>query len=63
MADVVLVALNARWSHASLGLRYLRANLGPLFERSEILEFEASAPTAEAAAAILRRRPRLVGIG
>jgi hypothetical protein len=28
MPDILLATLNARYSHASLGLRYLRANLG-----------------------------------
>jgi hypothetical protein len=30
MPDVVLATINARYSHASFGLRYLMANLGEL---------------------------------
>ena len=37
--DILLVTLNARFSHASLGLRYLLANLGELQSRAEIVEF------------------------
>ena len=32
-ADIVLATVNARYYHASLGLRYLLANLGELRER------------------------------
>ena len=39
MTDIVLATLNARYAHASLGLRCLRANLGELRERSVIREF------------------------
>ena len=44
MADIVLATLNARWSHASLGLRCLYANLGPLQSRAAIEEFTVAAP-------------------
>ena len=33
-ADIVLATHNARWIHASFGLRSLRANLGALRDRS-----------------------------
>jgi len=39
MPDIILSTLNARYAHASLGLRYLRANLGDLHERSALCEF------------------------
>ena len=32
MVDIVLTTLNAKYAHASFGLRYLLANLGPLRE-------------------------------
>lgn len=47
MAEIVLSTLNAKWIHASFGLRYLRANLGDLRERSEILEFDLQRRTAD----------------
>jgi hypothetical protein len=34
MTAIVLTTLNARYAHASLGLRYLRANLGDWREAS-----------------------------
>ena len=40
MTDIVLATLNARYAHASLGLRYLRANLGALRERVAKMEDE-----------------------
>jgi radical SAM superfamily enzyme YgiQ (UPF0313 family) len=63
MSDLVLATLNAKWIHASFGLRYLRANLAELRERSEILEFEISQRPVDVAEAILARQPRLVGLG
>ncbi|MFP5462974.1 MAG: cobalamin-dependent protein, partial [Gammaproteobacteria bacterium] len=63
MADILLVTLNARYSHASLALRWLKANLGELEPRSEILEFVTGARTEAMAQRILARRPRVVGFG
>lgn len=62
-SDIVLTTYVARWIHAAFGLRYLRANLGELIRRSEILEFTLDVSAADAAEAILARRPRIVGIG
>ena len=63
MTDILLATLNARYSHASLGLRYLRANLGALRERSEIAEFVIGQKTEEIVEKILARRPRILGLG
>jgi len=63
MADILLVTLNARFSHASLGLRWLMANLGELEARSAILEFVVGARTETLAERILAHRPRIVGFG
>jgi radical SAM superfamily enzyme YgiQ (UPF0313 family) len=63
MADILLVTLNARYSHASLGLRWLKANLGELEPRAEILEFVTGARTELLAQRILARQPRIVGLG
>lgn len=53
MARIVLSTLNARWSHASLGLRCLRANLGALREASATREFVVGARIEEVAAKLL----------
>lgn len=61
--DIVLCTLNARYTHASFGLRYLRANLGPLRERSALLELDLQERPVDAVEAILAHRPRVVGLG
>ena len=63
MTDILLSTLNARYSHASLGLRYLRANLGELRERSEIVEFVIGQKTEEIVEKILARGPGVLGLG
>jgi radical SAM superfamily enzyme YgiQ (UPF0313 family) len=63
MSDIVLATLNARYAHASLGLRCLRANLGALRERSVIREFVIGQKTEEIAERLLAERPRILGLG
>lgn len=63
MPDIVLTTQNAKWIHASFGLRYLRANLGELRERSVLREFEISQRPGDVAEAILAEQPRIVGLG
>jgi hypothetical protein len=63
MPAIVLTTLNARWSHAALGLRYLRANLGELRGDSEIAEFTIARPIEQIVADLVARAPRLVGFG
>jgi radical SAM superfamily enzyme YgiQ (UPF0313 family) len=62
--DIVLTTLNARYAHASFGLRYLLANLpAALRGRAEIIEFDVSQRTLDAVEAILAREPEIVGVG
>jgi B12 binding domain/Radical SAM superfamily/Protein of unknown function (DUF4080) len=65
--DILLVTLNARYSHASLGLRYLKANLGELEAKSAILELVIAASSGMSTETmlekILARTPRIVGLG
>ncbi|HEU4419444.1 MAG TPA: B12-binding domain-containing radical SAM protein, partial [Planctomycetota bacterium] len=63
MTAIVLTTQNAKWIHASFGLRYLRANLAELRDDSAILEFEISQRPADVAEAILAQNPRIVGLG
>lgn len=63
MADIVLSTLNARYAHASLGLRYLRANLGAWREHSQIREFVTGQKTEEIVERILEQEPRILGLG
>ncbi len=60
---ILLTTLNASYSHAAFGLRYLLANLGPLAEQAEILEFTIKQRPLDMVEALLARQPRIVGIG
>jgi radical SAM superfamily enzyme YgiQ (UPF0313 family) len=61
--SILLTTLNARYTHASLGLRYLLANMGPLQEQTRIQEFVTGAKTADLVERILAHAPRIVGFG
>lgn len=63
MVDIVLSTLNARYSHASLGLRCLRANLGELHPRSAIHEFTIADQPARIAERLLALGPCIIGFG
>ena len=63
MPDIVLTTLNARYAHASFGLRYLKANLRDLEPRAKILEFEISQRPVDVLEAVLACNPKIVGIG
>lgn len=60
---ILLSTLNARYTHASLGLRYLLANMGPLQEQTRIHEFVIGAKTSDLVERILAHQPRIVGLG
>ncbi len=60
---ILLSTLNARYTHASLGLRYLLANMGPLQEQTKIQEFVIGAKTTEIVERILQHNPIIVGFG
>ena len=63
MSAIVLTTLNARYSHTSLGLRCLQANLGELQNDSQILEFVIGENVQDMAERILTCKPSIVGIG
>lgn len=63
MPDVVLATINARYSHASFGLRYLMANLGELQAVTRLLEFDLRTEVDTIADRILEEHPRIVGLG
>ncbi len=60
---ILLSTLNARYAHASLGLRYLLANMGPLQERTRLQEFVIGAKTTEIVERLLAHQPRIIGFG
>ncbi len=61
MAQIVLVSLNARYTHPSLALRYLKANLGELEEQCELLEGTISDRPSDIVEQILELEPIIVG--
>lgn len=62
-ADIVLATLNARWLHASFGLRCLKAALGPLRDRCALVEGTLEDRTVDFVERILAHDPRVVGLG
>ncbi len=63
MPDIVLATFNAKFIHASFGLRCLRANLGELRERSALAEFTIGERPLDVAERILALEPRIVALG
>lgn len=61
--DILLITLNARYAHASLGLRYLKANLYELEDRAEILEFTIQQNRESMLEEIHKRSPKIVSFG
>ncbi|HEY0845306.1 MAG TPA: radical SAM protein [Noviherbaspirillum sp.] len=60
---ILLSTLNARFAHASLGLRYLLANMGDLQSSTRLEEFVIGSKTTDVVEKILQHRPRIVGFG
>ena len=61
--SIVLSTLNARYSHTSLGLRYLLANMGDLQSQTQIQEFVIGVRAADVVEKLLALRPRVIGFG
>jgi radical SAM superfamily enzyme YgiQ (UPF0313 family) len=62
LKDIVLTTINAKWTHSSLALRLLKANLGSLETQCEIIEFALRQPLCEKTEPILAARPHILGI-
>jgi radical SAM superfamily enzyme YgiQ (UPF0313 family) len=60
---ILLSTLNARYTHASLGLRYLLANMGDLQGVTQLHEFVIGAKTADVVEKLLVHKPRIIGFG
>ena len=63
MPAVVLATLNARFIHASLGLRYLYANMGDLQSSTVLREFTLDQRPIDIVESLLAEHPRIVGLG
>ena len=65
-SDIILCTLNAKYIHASLGLRYLLANMGDLQPKTTLCEFTINRKTEELAAELLAVNldgPKIIGFG
>jgi radical SAM superfamily enzyme YgiQ (UPF0313 family) len=60
--EIVLTTINAKWIHPSLALRLLKANLGSLEEKCEIIEFNLRQPLGEKVETLLVAQLRILGI-
>lgn len=63
MTDIVLSTLNARYIHASVGLRYLKANLQEFESPTSLLEFTIDQRPLDIAEQILALKPKVIGLG
>lgn len=61
--NIILTTLNSRFTHSSLGLRCIHANMQELTCKTKILEFSINDALQSVAEKILDERPRIVGIG
>jgi len=62
MNSILLATLNAQYIHASLGLRYLMANLGELRSHAKLVEFTLEQRPIDIAEALLAHDPKIVGL-
>lgn len=60
---IILTTLNSRFTHSSIGLRYIYANMQELRESSQILEFSINDAVQTIAEEILAFSPDVLGIG
>jgi radical SAM superfamily enzyme YgiQ (UPF0313 family) len=60
---IILCTLNAKYIHASLGLRYLLAQMGSLTSQTAIREFTITRRPQELADELLALQPSIIGLG
>ncbi len=60
---ITLTTLNSRYTHSSIGLRYLYANLKELQSDAKILEFSINDAVQTIAEKLLINSPNIIGIG
>ena len=61
--QIILSTLNARYIHASLGLRYLLANMGELRSQTQLLEFIINSRPIDIVESLLQNNPKIIGLG
>lgn len=60
---IILSTLNSRYTHSSVGLRYLYANMQELQENTLLLEFSINEAIQSIAEKILDEKPDIIGLG
>lgn len=60
---IILSTINARYSHTSFGLRYLKANLNEFEECAKIIEYSGDSNLNDIAEEIISKNPDIVGFG
>lgn len=61
--SIILSTLNARYIHASLGLRYLLANMGELHAQTQMIEFIINSRPVDIVETLLAHKPKIIGLG
>ena len=61
--QIILSTLNARYIHASLGLRYLLANMGDLRAQTQLKEFIINSRPIDIVESLLQSNPKIIGLG
>ena len=63
MTAILLATINAQYIHASLGLRYLLANLGELRSQAKLIEFTLEQRPIDIVETLLSHQPTIIGLG
>jgi len=63
MSKIVLATLNAKYIHASMGLRYIYANLNELQANCRIQEFTIKTRAIDIVEQLLASKPEIIGFG
>ena len=61
--QIILSTLNARYIHASLGLRYLLANMGELRAQTQLQEYIINTRPIDIVESLLQKKPKIIGLG
>lgn len=62
-SQILLATINAQYIHASLGLRYLLANLGELRPQTKLVEFTLEQRPIDIVESLLAHNPTIIGLG
>ena len=61
--NIILTTLNSRYTHSSLALRYIYANMNSLQKNTQIMEFSINDAIQSIAEKLLFSNPKIIGIG